>query len=185
MSDRNLWEILHRLSTTYALAVAFCGGAAVNSFVRAALNIFGQPARPWWGDLCAAGILSALILWLLHKASQGASTNTTAAERSVAEALPEHPQHLDQVQHIYRRLRLQEKIALVLVYRNPRIDLNKAQERLSDYYFSGRPLDALTGLMNTNPKLVDTSDRSEVFIPPPLQEAVSEIIRREPPEPSM
>jgi hypothetical protein len=61
------------------------------------------------------------------------------------------------------------------------MDLNTAQERLSDFYLSGRPLDALTGLMNTRPKLVDTSEHSELLIAPPLQEAVSEILRREPP----
>jgi hypothetical protein len=60
------------------------------------------------------------------------------------------------------------------------MNFNTAQERLGDFYFSDKPIQALTRLMNTNPKLVDTSEHSELFIPPLLHDAVSEILQREP-----
>ena len=91
------------------------------------------------------------------------------------------PPHFDPVQYAYRRLRLQEKMALALIYRNPGMDLNNAIERLSDFYFSGQPIDALRRLMNTSPNLVDTSEHAELLITPQLHEAVAEILRREPP----
>jgi hypothetical protein len=61
------------------------------------------------------------------------------------------------------------------------MDLNTAQGRLGDFYFSGEPIDALRRLLNTSPKLVEISEHAEVLIAPTLQEAVSEILRREPP----
>jgi hypothetical protein len=72
MSGTNRWEPLHRLSTTYALAVAFLGSAVVNSFIKAALGIFRHPSLPWWGELCVAGCLSVVIFLLLRKTQQTA-----------------------------------------------------------------------------------------------------------------
>lgn len=92
-----------------------------------------------------------------------------------------YPPHFDEVRYAYRQLKLQEKIALALVQRNPRMDFNTAQDRVGDFYFSGKPIEALGPLMNTKPQLVDLSDRSEILIPDAIQDAVAEVLRREPP----
>jgi len=86
----------------------------------------------------------------------------------------------DSVRHVYRQLRLQEKVALALVYRNSKMDWNTARERIGEFYFPGTPMDALGTLMRTNPKLLDTSG-PDILIPDSVQDAVSEVLRREPP----
>src|SRR4051794_8358566 len=66
MSDPNRWEPLHRLSTAYALAAAVFGGAAVSAFVKGIAHFFASPDLPWWGDFLVAGMLAAIIFWLLR-----------------------------------------------------------------------------------------------------------------------
>jgi hypothetical protein len=58
---------------------------------------------------------------------------------------------------------------------------NTAQGRINEFFFLGTPLEALTALMNTSPKLLETSEHCEISIPDSIQDAVSEVLKREPP----
>jgi hypothetical protein len=136
------------------------------------------------GTLVFIGLCCAVIASVVYRVTsvlRGGTVRRKQGQKPESPSMPSTPAHFDEVQHEYRALALNEKIAVALIHRNHGIEFPRLVERLGDFYFSGKPQDALNRLMN-NTKLVETSvSDMKVSIRPLLEHAVGEVLHREPP----